>query len=71
MNDSEMAGVAVIGAIFKKSIFRGTTSKKRKSGIGIGQMVIVEEPSVASTKSEAEGLERVGGIEGNSISGSD
>jgi len=35
MNDSGMAGVAAIGAIFGKEVLRGTASKKQKSGTEI------------------------------------
>ena len=71
MDDSGMAGVVAIGAIFRKGVFKGTISKNQKSGIEIGLTVSVYEPSlVASTKLEAEGLERAGEIEDDSISGS-
>ena len=70
MDDSGMARAAAIGATLRKGVFKGTTSKNQKSGIEISPTVSVDGPaSVASTKLEAEGLERAGRIEGNFISG--
>ena len=72
MDDFGMAAIAAIGAILEKGVFKGTTYKNRKSGVKISPTLSVDEPAlVASTKSEVERLERAGGIEDNSISGSD
>ena len=71
MDDSTMARIITIGVIFRKLVFKRTASKNRKSGAVIDPTVSIEElDSVASTKSEVEGLERAGGIEDDSISGS-
>ena len=71
VDDSEMAGVAAIGAIFGKGVFRGTTSKKQKSSAEIGLTVSTKESaSVVSTKLEADVLEGTGKIKDDSVSGS-
>ena len=49
-----MAGVAAIGAIFRKGVFEGTASKKQKSDTEIGPTASDKElASVDFTKSEA------------------
>ena len=70
MDDSRMAEAATIRTILRKRVFKETTSKSRKLGIEISPTMSVDgKASVASTKLEAEGLERAGRIEGNFISG--
>ena len=44
MDDSGMAGAAAIGAILRKGVFKGTTSKNRKSGVEISPTVSVDGP---------------------------
>ena len=71
MDGSGIAGAPTIGAILKKGVFKGTSSKNQKLGIGISPTVSVDELALMiSTKSEAEGLERASKIEEDSISGS-
>ena len=53
-----MARAIAIGAILGKGVFKGTTSKNRKAGIGMKPTVSIDEPVlVTSTKAKAEGLE--------------
>ena len=71
MDDSGRAGATTIGAILGKGVFKGTSTRNQKSGVGFSPMVSVDElASVTSTKSEAEGLEAADEIEDSSVSGS-
>ena len=61
VDNSGMARAMAIKTIFEKGVFRGTVSKKWKSGAEIGPTKSAKEPDpVATTKSKAEGLERAG-----------